>query len=117
MLLWCTVHQYTGAASCSIALVLQKKIRKIFIMGPYWWCKRLVILDHLFAPILLVQQERLHQYIGARCIAAPIYWWNFASCTLRRRKVSVQYLEDFFNFFKRFGGRMPLFCIYFFFIQ
>jgi len=36
----------------------------------------------VFAPSVMVQLTFFQQYIGAKDIAAPIYWWNFASCTI-----------------------------------
>jgi hypothetical protein len=32
-------------------------------------------------PVFL-QQERFHKHIGAKCIAALVSWWKFASCVI-----------------------------------
>jgi len=39
----------------------------------------------MFAPILMVLLPKFHQSIGATNMVAPIYWYNWASCTNRRR--------------------------------
>jgi hypothetical protein len=46
-------------------------------------------LPFLFAPILMVQLAKLHQYIGARDMVSPIYWYIFACCTNRQRNTKI----------------------------
>jgi hypothetical protein len=45
--------------------------------------------DHMFAPILTALLAKLHQYISARDMVAPLYWWDSASCTNRRRNINI----------------------------
>jgi hypothetical protein len=58
-----------------------------------------VNFDYVFAPILMVQLTKLSQYIGAWYMVAPIYWWNFASCTNRRRNPKNMRFRGFFKTF------------------
>ncbi len=55
--------------------------------------------DHMLAPILMVQLAKSHQYMGVIDMVAPMYWWNWASCTNRCRITNILRILRFRWFF------------------